>query len=281
MEMRLHTLSSGLSLDETLRRLAASSQVDGLALFGSSSTTQPDAVSDYDLLILTGHVPVPIFQLLTAIDGRMADVVFVDTKTADLAVQGQQPVISTSFEGLFLQKMVSARIAYDASGRLSRAQQSARDRQQAGTLFAPSTAGEQYADWFFLNHGLQHLKRIARSTDPLYQTAVDLMLLTGLSSLCRVYHRLRNHPWQGEKAALHYLAEADSGYLDLLRACLAETDRERKLALYEALLDRTLVPLGALWPEGVTAVYLRDTPPEQQHLSAALSFWENLIGHTV
>jgi hypothetical protein len=107
------------------------------------------------------------------------------------------------------------------------------------------------------------------------------MLLTGLSSLCRVYHRLRDHPWQSEKAALRYLEETDPDYLDLLRACLGEADRGHKLALYEALLARALAPLGELWPEGVTAVYLRDTPPEQQHLSAALAFWETLIGHTV
>src|SRR5690349_6531856 len=62
--------ANALTLEAALARLAASPQVDGLALFGSRATDEV-AASDYDVLILVKTLPVGIFQMLTHIGGRM------------------------------------------------------------------------------------------------------------------------------------------------------------------------------------------------------------------
>jgi len=57
-----------------------------------------------------------------------------------------------------------------------------------------------------------------------------------------------------------------------------ETDRERKVELYEKVAALTLAPLGALWSYDATAIELRtegDIQPEL--LQAAFAWWEDLI----
>jgi hypothetical protein len=163
--------------------------------------------------------------MLSHIDGRMADIVFVLTTVADRLLAGDSPAAANTNDGRFLLKMQTAQIVYDASGRLARAQTLAR---QGGWLAQVSYA-DQSGAWFFLNHGLFHIKRMAQADDPLYQTAVDLMLYGGLSNICRVYCQVRDLPWEGEKAGLRYLEQHDPAYLARLRDCLASGDRARKV----------------------------------------------------
>jgi predicted nucleotidyltransferase len=101
MQSLQDTLSNRLTLNEILTRLEGAKAVDGLARFGSSLTHHANPVSDFDLLILVADPPVRIFQMFTHIDGCMADIVFVETETADAILERAQPVAATSFEGLF------------------------------------------------------------------------------------------------------------------------------------------------------------------------------------
>jgi len=165
-------LSNHLTLDQVVTQLARSDVVDGLALFGSKS----GPVSDYDLLILVNAVPVPIFQMFTHIDGRMADVVFVETDIVDRILRDSQPVQAMSFDGLFVQKMLVAEIVYDASGRLKAAQGYALRQQKGNRLLLPASESDVYAAWFWWNFGLARMKRMAQSEDPVYLTAVDIRL---------------------------------------------------------------------------------------------------------
>jgi hypothetical protein len=121
------------------------------------------------------------------------------------------------------------------------------------------------------------MKRMIQSTDPVYLTAVDMMLATGLSGLGRAYFTVRNLPWEGEKAAVRYLQEHDPGFLAQLRDCFAEADRVRKLGLYEKLVEQAIAPAGDLWQPGMAAVTLRDPDQNTKHLELALQFWEDLL----
>jgi predicted nucleotidyltransferase len=284
MKVTQDTASNSLTLEEVLARLAASEAVDGLALFGSRTSDRRNPISDYDVLILVTRPPVNIFQMLTHIDGRMADVVFVRSETADrvLAEQALSPVSATSPTGMFLLKMQAAHIVYDASERLRRIQQLMAHYAQQPTYdwLLPSTDTALYDAWFWQNHSLSHLKRMVRSDDPVYLTAVDLWLPACLKQLCRDYGSIRGLPWQGEKAAIRYLQEHDPGYLARLRECLAETDRRRKIEFYEALVKITLAPMGELWTPGITAVYLDDPAKHSTHLDSALAYWEALLNPT-
>ncbi len=277
MKLTQNTFSNALTLDEVLTRLAASDIVDGLALFGSRTTDFSHPVSDTDLLILVTHQPVSIFQMLTHIDGRMADVVFVETETADRLLATPNPASAASVEGMFLLKMQTAQIRYDASARLGRIRQLVERDRPSGDWLLPSTYQARYGAWFWQNHGLYHLKRMAQSEEATYLTAVDMLLLACLSQICRDYSCVRNLPWQGEKAAIRYLQENDPDYLALLRECLAASDRGRKLALYEQLVTHTLAPVGPVWTPGITAVYLSPPTQDATHLETALAFWESLL----
>ena len=278
MDILQHSPSNTLSLDETLAALAASDTVDGLALFGSRAAARDDPVSDYDLLVLVTQLPLPIFQMFTHIAGRMADVVFLDTATVDTVLQAKQPVSMTSFEGMQLQKMLKIQIEYDPSGRLTQLKDYARQRQTTGDLYLPADDGALYETRFWLNHGLCHMKRMIQSDDEVYLIAVDMMLLGSVSSICRDYHKVRGIPWQGEKAAVRYLQAYDPAYLEQLRTCIAASDRQDKLALYEQLVTQTLAPVDQLWRGDITAIYLRGAEHTPANLDNALRFWQGLFG---
>jgi predicted nucleotidyltransferase len=277
MQILHDTLSNRMSLEETLACLEAAESVDGLALFGSQSGKRLSPVSDYDLLILIEKPPVPIFQSLSYIDERMADIVFVETETADTLLSQTEAVAGNSFEGLFLQKMLTAQIVYDASGRLKRVQEFARSQKENNRMLLPTNESDLYSTWFWLNHGLIHMKRMIQAEDTVYQTAVALMLMNALSGICRDYFRLRHLSWEGEKAAIRYLQAHDAAYLEMLEAMLAEASLAKKLALHEQLVIETLKPVGGLWQTGVTAAYLRGAQSDAE-LEKALQFWEGLIG---
>jgi hypothetical protein len=265
---------------DTIARLSTAETVDGLALFGSQASVHNNPVSDYDLLILIEDAPVDIFQMFTHIDGRAADIVFVETQIADRVLTLDAPVKVTYWEQMFVLKMLKARIVYDRSGRLGRVQEHVIKLAQSPHWMPGSTDSEAYAAWFWQNHTLAHVKRMYQSDDPIYVTSADMMLMGALADVCRAYFQCRHLAWEGEKAAIRYLQVSDAGYLDLLRECLSFTDRQRRLALYERLAAQAIAPVGSLWEGGVTAVYLKHPDDHPAQVPAALDFWERLLhGH--
>src|SRR6266511_2183228 len=121
MKLSTPSFSDQLSLNDTIEYLTQSALVDGIAEFGSRASQDVSAASDYDLLILLTSLPMRVFQLLTTIDGRLADIVLVETETADSQLAtGERP--TALFEALFARKMQTALIHYDRSGLLHRLQ---------------------------------------------------------------------------------------------------------------------------------------------------------------
>ncbi|GAB4577635.1 MAG: hypothetical protein Fur0022_03660 [Anaerolineales bacterium] len=265
------SISDSLSLEDTIARLKASPLVDGVAEFGSR-TGRHSAVSDHDLLILVQAIPARVFQMVTTIGGRLADIVLVETETADslLTAPAPQP---RSFEALFAQKMKTARILYDASGRLEKVQQLVTGERTSSNI----SDADLYATWFWQSHALLHLERMAQSPDPLYLSAVDMMLTANLPGTWRSYFDIHNLPWEGEKAALRHWAAHDPGYLHLVRQCLEAVDRHERLAAYRSLVEQTLAPVGQLLVQGETAVMLAG-PNEREEVERVLGYWEGLVG---
>jgi len=268
------TIANQLSLDTVVQRLATQPFVDGIALFGTPLTV-PTSISDYDLLLLVEAEPVPIFQMLTYIHGRMADVVVYATELADQVIHGQLPNSPDPWLGYFLQKARRVRIVYDRSGRLTRVQ--TKLRTEASMPLTVTTSSEKYGEWFWLNHTLAHLQRMVQSTDPIYQRAVDLMVMGALATVCRSYFRLHDLAWEGEKAALRYLQQHDQTYLALLDQALAATERTTKVACYAQLVAATLADIGEQWQTGGTAAILRAETQEPEHTQIAVEFWEKLL----
>lgn len=273
MFQTLPTAAYQLTLDAVIQRLANHPLVDGVALFGTPPTG-PTSISDYDLLLLVETEPAPIFQMLTYIDGRMADVVIYTTELADQIINRLLPDPPSPWLGYFLQKMRKAQIMYDRNGRLMSIQ--TRLRTEASPPLAV-TIDEKYQEWFWLNHTLAHLQRMVHSTDPIYQRAIELMAMGALATIARSYFRLHDLAWEGEKAALRYLQQYDPSYLALLDQALAATERTAKVACYAALVSATLTGRGEQWLTGGTTVLLRNEAQQPEDVQIAIEFWESLV----
>lgn len=255
-----------MSVKEVLSRLARRTDVDGVALLGSG-TSELGPASDYDVLVvLATREPIPDLAL-TEIDGRLADVLFVATHAIEAALSGTA-VAGPWNRGRLLAWLRQARIELDRSGRLHKLQDTARkvvDRAEPADF-------EKL--WFRLNYDVKHTRRLLKSDDPVYQTAVDLRLLFGLDQTLNWYFAIRMLPWHGQKEAVKYLMAHDPDFLDLLRKCLAETDRSKKVALYEQLVAKAVAPLGGRWPDGFTGVQV----PQGTSVEEGLAVWARLVG---
>jgi len=270
------SISNPLSLEATVSRLKDSPLVDGIAEFGSRSTRHVTIASDYDLLILVKSLPAPVFQMATTIDGRLADIVLVTSETAEALLTATEPPQPRSFEALFAHKMRVAQILYDGSERLHRVKQLVTDETWQVRLSDDQYDSDSYATWFWQSHGLLHLERMAQSPDPVHLSAVDMMLTANLSMTWRSYFDTRRVAWEGEKTAVRYWAKHDEAYLQLVRKCLAATDRNQKLALYRDLVTRALEPVGPAFQKGETAVMLAGSNTKAE-VQTTLQYWDGLF----
>jgi hypothetical protein len=88
----------------------------------------------------------------------------------------------------------------------------------------------------------------------------------------------RRMPWRGEKELIRYLQQHDRAFLDLFRQCISETDRARKVDLYEQAAALALAPAGGLWLPEATGVQIRaDAAFLPEQVGQALAFWQSLI----
>lgn len=270
------SLSDHLTFDQVIDQLRSSPQVEGVAEFGSRTTDHSLPASDYDLLILVKQLPVRIFQLVTTIDGRLADVVLADSRTIDAilaldAAYGTLPF----FERLFVQKMQVARIWVDKTGQLQAVKQRVTSNEWQATQVASTP--DVNGTWFWQSFTPLHIERMAQSDDPIHATAVDMMLTACLPGTWRAYFDLRMLIWRGEKAALRYWAAHDPEYLGLVRRYLETPDRPQRVTAYRALMERTIQPIGAPFSKGETALIMEDPMQHASHLRMTLDYWNGLF----
>lgn len=276
IELTAMSLSDQLSFDEVIHLLKASPLVDGIAEFGSHAADEVNPASDYDLLVLVHDLPAAVFQLVTTIDGRLADVVPVDVTVADrLLTEGVTAAVD-HFAQLFLQKMVTAHILFDRTSRLTAIQQLSQVFHQAQRLSPPVDPANAYSTWFWQGFGLLHLERMAASPDPVYQTAADMMLLACLTGTWRAYFDLRSLAWTGEKAAIRHWLQHDRACYERVQAVLTSNVREQRLHAYQQLVDYVLLPVGALLPKGRTAVILSGAN-DSKLVNEVGAYWNGLF----
>ena len=274
----IRSRSNELTLAEVIARLGQHAAVEGVLLIGSTGQETLTPASDYDLIVILSSMPAPLHVALTYIDGRLADVIFVIVAAIDrILVSAELHEDVDSMDGKLIRWLQRGQIVFDRTGRVRQAQ----TRVGSGQWLRPANDAELYAGWFSINYNVRQTRRMLASDDPVYQTAVDYRLLYTLAELWLHYFRMRRLPWEGEKGAVRYLAAHDPAYLELFHRCLAEQDRARKVSLYEQLADLTLAPVGGLWPEGDTALQFdlaASDPLDAPTISAALTFWEELLG---
>jgi len=266
--------SSVLTLDEVIARLSKREAVDGVLVIGSASAGTLTAASDYDLVIVLTAMPKSLDPFgVTYIDGRLTDLIFVTTEQLDEVGDLETAVGAEDWPGRILRWSQIGTIAFDRSNRLKRVQKKAQEQRW---VKPQHKSGPQA--WRSVNYNLAQSKRLLKSDDVVYLLTADLRLaLYGVADLLFNYFHIRKIQWAGEKAAVRYLLAHDPPYWELLKQFMRETDRERKLALYEELAALTVAPVGDLWAEGTTVLGVSEPSAFHQDMGNASAFWEELL----
>lgn len=266
--------SNNLSLADVLARLAQHETVQGVLTIGTTAGDRLTPASDYDVVIVVPELAGLEPYGITYIDGRLTDLLFVTTAQLDQILALSQPVDSRDWLGRIIRWFEDGTIVFDRQGRLRAVQ----DKVRTASYLLP-TDNDTRAGWWRVNYNLAQTRRMLASEDPVYLITADLrMALYGPTDLLFNYFDIRNLPWNGDKDAVRYLLEHDPAYVDLFRQFIAESNRARRMALYEALARRTVAPVGDLWKAGTTALAL-GRPSDLQHPpEQLLSIWDELIG---
>ncbi|MCY3784248.1 MAG: hypothetical protein OXG79_10720 [Chloroflexi bacterium] len=242
------------TLADVVRRLAARSAAQGVALCGSGRDQTLTPVSDIDLLIVVDEAHAYLRSGVTQVDGRMGDLMFATTREIAEIATAESALDAGTWVGMIASHLERAEILFDRDGSLARAQIQIRRCE-----LAPGAApGAAYRAWNKINYDRQHNRRMLASDDPGVAAALDVRLQYGLSDVISGYFATRGLPWQGEKAAVRYLRDHDSAFLTLFQQALSENDRRAKFDLYERLCLMATAPVGGLWPDGATSAHLRD-----------------------
>lgn len=275
MTGRLDADTAHISLDEFVRRLSSSPLMEGIVLIGSTGTAELGPHSDYDLLLVLAELPAPLRMVHTWVDNRLTEV-YVTTATGILNVVSAASFDDASEAGLTLHWLRDGRIAWDRAGLL----EEARERALAAPDPALPGEHERQEAWRKIGYNLAQMKRYLAAGEDL---VVDMRLLYSVSEVTVAYFTVRQLPWRGEKAAIAHWTEHDPAFLRLLQACLAETDRTAKVALYEVLAEAALKPIGVPWRFGETIISVGPGWGTQQGDIAGsaedtLSLWQRIAG---
>ena len=168
--------------------------------------------------------------------------------------------------------VVNGRLQHDQNGRLQQAQSRLQNEPYAETI----PVVESVKQWQSINYNWLQTKRMMKSNDPVYETAVEMRLQYMVSDLWVAYFHVRQMRWDGEKTAVKFWQQHDPTFLILFQKYLVANNHTDRFALYEQLAQQTLAPVGGLWSEPATSVSLANGEGIQQQ--TALDFWHSLCG---
>lgn len=265
------------NFDETLQRLSQSPFVEGIAEFGSRAAARESAASDYDLLIVLRDMPSPVFQIITAINGRIADIVPADKTVVERIITEGEAAITDRFTLMLVQKLRTARILFDQSGLMGNAQAAAQTIPEKQLLPQPVPYGQRYAEMFWQGFVTQQARRMAQADDEVHHLAADMMITSILTQTYRAYFELRGLVWEGEKAALRYWRQHDLACYELVRALINSVELKARLSVYEALSTHVLAGYGEPIRAGQTAVMFASEVSEG-NVKVMLDYWDGLFG---
>jgi len=271
--------TASLTLDEVVARLSARPAVEGLLTIGTTRVGRLTLTSDYDLVVVLTERPVPVHVGLGTIDGRLADLLFVDQQTVRDVVDRVDPLPAHEWVGRTARWLHAGEIRFDRHGLLRAAQ----DRVRARDHLRPVSDLEAYGVWFGINYNLKQTERMLAAEDAVSLEAVDLRLAYMVMQAVAGYFTVRGLLWEGEKAALRSLKEYDPNYHACLSGFFAASDRRERFRLYAELARRSLAPMGVDWPTEETAftfdsAAMPDTQPRDDVLRNAIEWWEDLTG---
>lgn len=264
MDYTCRALTSAWPLATVIDRLIQHPQVDGVMQIGSTNNATFNAASDYDLVIVLADAPSPWYVGVTTIDERFTDLLFVASSALTQIAGLEQALAADDPLTPIVRWLQQGRILFDRSSALTHAQQ----HVTTGDWLQTTPDQAVFGAWFALNYNLAQARRMLQSTEPLYQTTVDIrMAIYGHRDVWWSYFTIRRLPDTSEKNAIRYVQEHDPEFLSLYQRFIAETNRLRKFALYEQAAAHVCAPLGPIWDSNTTAMNVEGT----------LTLWQRLL----
>ncbi|MDQ4075413.1 MAG: hypothetical protein M3220_04110 [Chloroflexota bacterium] len=263
-----------MTLDEIIARLSSNDAVEAILTLGSTREGPLQPHSDYDLLVVLTEMPVPLHVLLTTVDGRLTDVLFAHSSLITEVLGEGDEEASSAYEGTLVERLKTGRVVYDQGGRIRRAQERLAGREW---LVKPDERDIYYYAVHGIHYNYQQNKRYFDYDTPLYRLALDIRLHYSLVQVLLGYFQVRRIPWQGEKKAIQYWQIRDPAYLALFQQYHATTDRRERFTIYTELAERTLAPVGGMWPKDVVNVLLDGDEWDLDDVAAAADFWHSLL----
>jgi predicted nucleotidyltransferase len=232
-------VTGSLSLDQAIQRVTTHHEVESVVLLGSTATGHLNVASDYDIMVVVGDIDGLTVEV-TAVDGRLTDVLVVSLATLRRAQRGDDDlscrIASWLERGL---------VVFDRSGDVRSAQHKIRE----GGSPAPSQVDDG-VERMQISYDLLVNENCALSSEPRYRLALRLRSLHSFSRLLLAYFRVRRVVWQGEKWAIQYLEQHDPEFLAVVVEWLDAPDPTRQLVLHRQAAEAVLAPLGGVWPAG-------------------------------
>lgn len=266
--------TKSMTLDEVIVRLKKNRLIEGIVITGSAANKSFGPLSDYDILVVLGGTKVKPRVVVTYIDNRLADMLFTTTKKIkEILKHKKLDFAGDSFEGQVTHWVRNGKIILDKHSLLNNLQKQFKNKN------FPRAAEDNYlyGIWHNINYNILQNRRMAKSSDPIYAITVDVRLLYSVIQLFTSYFAFRKIPWRGEKASLRYVRKNDPRFFNTLVKCLKETNRNKKLKLYESLAKLTF-PTHKLWqPNATTVVFEPEVKVSAKVVKEGLKFWEGLV----
>lgn len=238
-----------VSFPALIHRLKQDPRVCGVVLFGSATETTFGPSSDYDLAVVVRIPDFMLNSLLTTVDGRPCDIVFVAGDDVEKWVSERRLPSSDYWQQGLRRWVVEGQILYDRDNLLRQL----RTISEAESWFASPTVADLQAMWYAGYYRVKQLERYLRTEHPATEMYVDLRVGLFLHQAVLFYFAVRDHPWTGIRRALDWVKSNDPQFFALIRRCLDEHDREAKLQACSLLFDEAMRPFGT-WPENATGL---------------------------
>lgn len=237
--------STVMTLEDIIAKLQQHDNVSALLLCGSTATGRKSKKSDYDLAIVVKEKPANLISMFAYIDNVPADVFFYALKDIERMVETKK---AEEGAGTWLiHWLKSGKVAFDKSGALAKLQESQHSiRHPSNGLAAKRLA-------YKINYNLVNNYRYFESNDSLYHAALEIRLTYSIIEAFTGYFALRNLYWEGEKAAVLYLRENDSEYLQLFEIVNRASTLKDRFTAYKSLVDKTFNSEYPKWNKDIVA----------------------------
>ncbi|MDO8617325.1 MAG: nucleotidyltransferase domain-containing protein [Candidatus Uhrbacteria bacterium] len=256
-------------LEDVLSRLKLYPSVEAVLLMGSAANHTMHAHSDYDLACVVRDIPKNILGINTFIDNTFTEVFFYSSEEVELALKKKTADLSTK-EGWIINWSRDGKIVLDRSGLLTQL------KEKSGKMMDQVSDTLTYQSWHRLNYNLVQNARYFRSENELYLQALDVKLSFSIVEALVGYFHVRKVSWKGEKEAIRWLKEHDENFLRLFQSFFVQTDRSKKMHVYENVVKAVLEPIGGVWQGPVISI-VPTGEIDQNTIQSGLKFWDNLI----